>query len=106
MRNGALHVLEKPVRPIDLIGTIQEALAINQDRRQAAEQQRALRERIASLTGKERQVLIDRPGQVRQGHVHCAGAVRQSGRIAPPSPDPEARAGLSTGTDAILHRRA
>jgi FixJ family two-component response regulator len=57
MRSGALHVLEKPVRPVDLVGAIQEALAINQDRRRAAEEQRALRERIASLTWKERQVL-------------------------------------------------
>jgi FixJ family two-component response regulator len=57
MRSGALHVLEKPVRPLDLIGAIQEALAINQDRRRAAEEQRALREQIASLTWKDRQVL-------------------------------------------------
>jgi len=57
MRSGALHVLEKPVRPIDLVGAIQEALAVNQDRRRAAEQQRALRERIACLTWKDRQVL-------------------------------------------------
>jgi two-component system response regulator FixJ len=63
MRRGAVHVLEKPVRPIDLLGALQEALAINAARRQAAAQQRVLRERIAALTWKERQVL----GLVAQG---------------------------------------
>jgi FixJ family two-component response regulator len=57
MRQGAVHVLEQPVRPVDLAEVIQEALSLNETRRRAAAERRALRERVASLTRKERQVL-------------------------------------------------
>jgi FixJ family two-component response regulator len=57
MRGGAVHVLEKPVRPMELWSAIQEALAREESRCREQEHQRQMRERVAALTRKERQVV-------------------------------------------------
>jgi two-component system, LuxR family, response regulator FixJ len=57
MRGGAVHVLEKPVRPVELLNAIQEALALDHDRRIAVQHEAKVREQIAALTRKEREVL-------------------------------------------------
>jgi FixJ family two-component response regulator len=57
MRGGAIHVLEKPARSIELLSAIQEAIAQNRDRRLARSQKTKIRELTATLTRKERQVL-------------------------------------------------
>ena len=57
MRGGAVHVLEKPPRAVELYSAIQEALALDRVRRQAKHQQAKLDDLTAALTRKERQVL-------------------------------------------------
>ena len=57
MRGGAVHVLEKPARPIELLSAIQEAVDLNQHRRNVKQHHSRLRDLTASLTSKERQVL-------------------------------------------------
>ena len=57
MRGGAVHVLEKPARSMELWGAIQEAIGLNSQRLLDKAQQTRLRELTASLTAKERQVL-------------------------------------------------
>jgi FixJ family two-component response regulator len=57
MRAGALHFLEKPVRENDLWSVIQEAIQLDQHRREAKQQQAAIDERIGTLTEKEYAVL-------------------------------------------------
>jgi two-component system, LuxR family, response regulator FixJ len=57
MRGGAVHVLEKPPRTIELLNAIQEAVALGESRRFVERDRRRLRDRIAGLTRKERQVL-------------------------------------------------
>jgi FixJ family two-component response regulator len=57
MRGGAIHVLEKPPRAVELFNAIQEALALDRDRRHAKHQQDRLNDLTAALTRKERQVL-------------------------------------------------
>jgi FixJ family two-component response regulator len=57
MRQGVVHVLEKPVRPVDLHGAIHEAIALDAERRRQHSDQQKARLRVASLTRKERQVL-------------------------------------------------
>ena len=57
MRSGAVHVLEKPLRRIDLRNVIQEALTIDQNERRRAARKRRVREAIAMLTRKERQLV-------------------------------------------------
>jgi len=57
MRAGAVNVLEKPAREIELWETLQEALHLNQQRRQAAQKRRQAGERIDRLTEKEREVM-------------------------------------------------
>jgi two-component system, LuxR family, response regulator FixJ len=57
MRGGAVHVLEKPARAVELFNAIQEAVALDQDRRHAKQQQTNLEDLTAALTRKERQVL-------------------------------------------------
>lgn len=57
MRNGAVHVLEKPYDDQELLDVIQEAL--QRDERQRAEHARRkqVRDRLALLTPREREVL-------------------------------------------------
>ena len=57
MRGGAVHYLLKPLRPLDVINAVQEALAIDKSRREAARREQEIAESIAVLSVKERQVL-------------------------------------------------
>jgi FixJ family two-component response regulator len=54
MRDGAVHVLEKPLRSIELFNAIQEALALDACQHQRDMENRRVREAIAMLTHKER----------------------------------------------------
>jgi two-component system, LuxR family, response regulator FixJ len=57
MRGGAVHILEKPLRSIELLGAIQEALTLGQKQRRRGSQREYLRQSITMLTHKERQLL-------------------------------------------------
>ncbi len=57
MRGGAVHVLEKPVRPVELLSAIEEAVKLDRDRRRTKNRHATLQETVASLTAKERHVL-------------------------------------------------
>ena len=52
MRGGAVHVLEKPARSIELLSAIQEAIDLNQHRRNVKQHHTRLRDLTASLTSK------------------------------------------------------
>ena len=58
MRNGAMHVIEKPFREHELWDVIQEAIELNEIRRETQRQQRNLQDRMALLNAKE-QVLLE-----------------------------------------------
>jgi FixJ family two-component response regulator len=57
MRGGAVHVLEKPPRSIELLNAIQEAISLNEIRRGELQEKEKVRVRLAALTRKERHVL-------------------------------------------------
>jgi two-component system response regulator TtrR len=57
MRGGAIHVLEKPLRAAELLGAIQEAVTIDENRRLQEAEKLRVKEAIALLTLKERQLL-------------------------------------------------
>jgi two-component system response regulator FixJ len=57
MRGGAVDVLEKPLRPVELLTAIQEALDLAEHRRRDAQTDQQLQDLIAALTRKEREVL-------------------------------------------------
>lgn len=57
MRGGAVHVLEKPLRSIDLLTTIQEAIEVDQNRGDAKDHQSRIKRLTEALTQKERHVL-------------------------------------------------
>jgi len=57
MRRGAIHVLEKPLRSMELLDAIQEGLAKDQKERRKLAENRRVRESIAMLTQKERQLV-------------------------------------------------
>lgn len=57
MRAGAVSVLPKPVNRTKLIAVVREALARDEDTRRALCEQQRIRELVASLTPRERQVL-------------------------------------------------
>jgi FixJ family two-component response regulator len=57
MRRGAVHVLEKPARPIELFNAIQEALALDRERRRVRSRQANLNTLTATLTRRERETL-------------------------------------------------
>jgi FixJ family two-component response regulator len=57
MRGGAVHYLLKPVRAADFLSAIQEALARGYARWRAAQRRQRVREGIARLSGKERDIL-------------------------------------------------
>ena len=57
MRGGAVHILEKPLRSIELLNAIQEALALGESRRQQEVDKKRVRESVALLTRKERQLV-------------------------------------------------
>lgn len=57
MKEGALEVLTKPVRGQDLLDAIQRAIARDQERRKEQSELTELRDRFASLTPREMEVL-------------------------------------------------
>jgi len=57
MRGGAVHYLQKPLRPLELINAIQEALEVDRSRHEMNRQRQAILESIAILSAKEREVL-------------------------------------------------
>jgi two-component system response regulator FixJ len=57
MQQGAFDFLQKPFRDQDLIDRIQKALARDRENRVALLQHGQIRERLASLTSREQQVL-------------------------------------------------
>jgi len=57
MRGGAVHVLEKPLRSIELFNAIEGALAKDRNERREEAKKRWVRESIAILTRKERQLV-------------------------------------------------
>ncbi|HEV2970676.1 MAG TPA: response regulator [Pirellulales bacterium] len=57
MRGGAVSVLEKPIRPLELFTAIQEALALDHDRRCTQTNRAEIGSLVAALTKKEREVL-------------------------------------------------
>jgi FixJ family two-component response regulator len=57
MRGGAVHILEKPLRSIELLNAINEAIALGKSRRREDEEKRQVRESVALLTRKERQLV-------------------------------------------------
>ena len=57
MRGGAIHVLEKPLCSSELLNAIHEAVAVDQDERRQEAKKRWMRESIAMLTYKERQLV-------------------------------------------------
>jgi two-component system, LuxR family, response regulator FixJ len=57
MRGGAVHLLEKPVRPVELLSALEEAVKLDRDRRRTKSRQAKLQKTVASLTAKERHVL-------------------------------------------------
>lgn len=67
MRLGAVHFLEKPFRTHELWKAIQEALEWNRRQRELAAREQELKHRVASLTRKERQVLV----MLGQGKANC-----------------------------------
>lgn len=57
MRDGAVHVLEKPLRSIELFNAIQDGLALDAGRYRRDMETRRVREAIALLTHKERRFI-------------------------------------------------
>lgn len=57
MKNGALDFIEKPYNEQLLLDSIQKALALDQSRRQALAQRRAIFKRYATLTAREQEVM-------------------------------------------------
>lgn len=57
VQNGAVDFLEKPASGIVLLDRVRRALAMDQQRRSAREEARAVRDRYARLTPRERQVM-------------------------------------------------
>ncbi|MGO9803010.1 MAG: response regulator transcription factor [Steroidobacteraceae bacterium] len=57
VRRGAFNYLQKPFSNSDLIANVRQALELDRRNRQMLEQQDAIRDRIASLTPREREVL-------------------------------------------------
>jgi FixJ family two-component response regulator len=57
LRAGAIDFIEKPYRASVLLHRIQEALAIDVERRQSGSEHAAARERLSKLTPREREVI-------------------------------------------------
>ena len=57
LRGGAVHYLQKPMRPLELMNALQEALALDRARRKSQQRRQRLMERLALLTLKQREVL-------------------------------------------------
>jgi two-component system, LuxR family, response regulator FixJ len=57
MRRGAFNLLQKPLAPSDVAANIERALDLDHHKRLTAARVNALRERLSSLTPREREVL-------------------------------------------------
>jgi two-component system response regulator TtrR len=57
MRRGAVHVLEKPARPIELFNAIQEAVELDRERRRVRNREANLNKLTATLSRKDRETL-------------------------------------------------
>lgn len=57
LRGGAVHYLQKPLRSLELINAVQEALEIDASRRREYRERQQVVESIAVLSAKERDVL-------------------------------------------------
>jgi two-component system response regulator TtrR len=57
MRRGAVHVLEKPARPIELFNAIQEAVELDRERRRVRNREANFNKLTATLTRKDRETL-------------------------------------------------
>jgi FixJ family two-component response regulator len=66
MRQGAFDFLQKPFRDQDLIDRVQQALARDQETREALKEHEGIRARIATLTPREHDVL----GLLTQGNAN------------------------------------
>jgi len=73
MKGGAIEFLTKPFRDQDLLDAIQVGLSRDRDRRENDKALAALRERFASLSPREREIMI----QVARGRLskHIAGDI-------------------------------
>jgi two-component system response regulator FixJ len=57
MRSGAFHYLQKPIRPVELWNTIQEAMSLDQRRRQVQQRHQHVSDSLAVLSAREQEVL-------------------------------------------------
>ena len=57
MREGVMDFIEKPFNDGTILAALRRALAISQDKAAAAAERRLIAERLAKLSGRERQVL-------------------------------------------------
>lgn len=74
MRGGAVHYLLKPLRPLDLFKAVQESLARDRSCRRTARRWQRMREAIARLTAKEREVVfMIAKGRKNQAIAHQLG---------------------------------
>ncbi len=58
MKSGAVEFLTKPFREQDLLDAVQVALARDRARREASRRMRGLRERLDTLTTREKEVMV------------------------------------------------
>jgi FixJ family two-component response regulator len=58
MKGGAVDFLTKPVNDRDLLGAVRNAIEVDRVARQAQVEMDAMRQRLASLTPREREVLV------------------------------------------------
>jgi len=72
MRSGALHVIEKPFREHELWNAIQEAIELNEKRREVARQRHEVEQRVSQLNSKEQSLLR----MIAQGETKEAMAAR------------------------------
>ena len=73
MRQGALDFLQKPFRDQDLLDRVQKALAKDRARREELRGDESIRQRLESLTPREREVLAlvakGKPNKVMAGDL-------------------------------------
>lgn len=76
MQHGAFDFLQKPFRDQDLIDRIQRALAVDQKNRLALQARDRVRERLQSLTPREREVLglmmLGKPNKVMAADLNLS----------------------------------
>jgi len=71
MQHGAVDFIQKPYRDQELLDKINQALLLDQQQRGALRETRLLRERLASLTPREREVL----DMMVEGHANKVIAI-------------------------------